>query len=59
MELVQVQVQDETGSWRAVSATSNDPQIYSARMREAEQAHPNRRIRVVDENGRVLDMLLG
>lgn len=53
---VEVQVQDESGMWRSVAVSVNDPQVYAARMREAAFNHPDKRIRVIDENGRLLDM---
>jgi hypothetical protein len=53
---VQVQIQDETGMWRTVAVSLNEPQIYAARMREASFNHPDKRIRVIDANGRLLDM---
>ena len=51
-----VQVQDETGMWRDTAATTYEPQIYLARMQEATQNHPGKRVRTVDENGRLLDI---
>jgi hypothetical protein len=53
---VQVQVQDETGNWRTIAVSLNEPQIYTTRMREASFSHPDKRIRVIDSNGRVLDI---
>jgi hypothetical protein len=53
----EVQIQDVTGNWRTVAATQSDPQIYTARMREAATNHPGSRIRVIDQSGRLVDML--
>lgn len=52
-----VQVQDQTGMWRDTAATTQDPQVYLARMQEATQNHAGMRVRTVDENGRLLDII--
>ena len=52
-----VQVQDQTGMWRDTAATTHDPQVYLARMQEATQNHSGMRVRTVDENGRLLDII--
>lgn len=51
-----VQVQDESGMWRDTAATSEEPQVYLARMREATNEHPGKRVRTVDGNGKLLDL---
>ena len=53
----EVQIQDVTGNWRTVAATQSDPQIYTARMREAAANHPGSRIRVIDQSGRLVDLM--
>lgn len=52
-----VQVQDQTGMWRDTAATTHEPQVYLARMQEATLNHPGMRVRTIDENGRLLDIL--
>lgn len=53
----EVQIQDVTGNWRTVAATQSDPQIYTARMREAATNYPGSRIRVIDQSGRLIDLM--
>lgn len=55
--IARVQVQDQSGMWRDTATTIQDSQIYLARMQEATQNHPGMRVRTVDDNGRLLDML--
>lgn len=42
--------------WRTVSSTVPDPQNWAARAQEATFNHPDKRGRVIDENGRLLDV---
>jgi hypothetical protein len=53
---VRVQVQDESGMWRDTSYTENNPQVYSIRASEASRLYPGKRIRVVDDYNRVVDI---
>lgn len=53
----EVQIQDVTGNWRTVAATQGDPQIYTARMREAAANHPGSRIRVIDQSAKLVDLM--
>jgi len=52
-----VQAQDTTGTWRTYSITTNDPTIMLVSMRSLKATFPEYRIRVIDMNGRVLDIL--
>ena len=52
-----VQVQDESGMWRDTAATTHEAPVYLARMQEATFNHPDKRVRVIDDSGRLLDML--
>jgi hypothetical protein len=56
MDMVQVQLQDETGNWRTYSYTQNVPLLYRDNMRQLQWQFPNARIRTVDSNGRVIDI---
>jgi hypothetical protein len=57
MNSVRVEVSDNS-AWRVVeSGLPDDPQWYQRAMREASRAHPGRRVRAVDSEGRVLDIL--
>ena len=57
MEMVNVQAQLVGGTWRTYTTTMNDSQYYSVAMRNLSNANPDKRIRVVDMAGRVIDIL--
>jgi len=57
MEFVQIQVQDLSGTWRTYINTENNSQIILMRMRELQKQFPNCRIRAVDKQGRIIDIL--
>lgn len=55
--LVNIQVQDPNGNWRVYQTVhNNSAQILNA-MRSLEKMLPNKRIRAVDSNGRIVDIL--
>lgn len=56
MDMIEVQLQDETGNWRTYSMCPNVSQIYRDNMRQLQWQFPNARIRAVDSNGRVVDI---
>lgn len=54
---VYIQYQDVTGSWYMVMVTENEgPRILMA-MKTVSNQYPGSRVRAVDENGRVVDIL--
>jgi len=55
MDRVSVQI-DNNGQWMTVAVCPNEPQFYRIAMRNAQQQHPDRRIRVIDQAGRLLDL---
>lgn len=57
MDSVQLQVQDETGNWRTYGITGNVPIQILDGMRQLQWQFPNARIRAVDMNGRLVDIL--
>ena len=57
MESIEIQVQDGSGMWRTYHITMNIPQMIIARMEELKRKFPDRRIRAVDQRGRVVDIL--
>ena len=57
MNDVYIQVQDSLGNWTTYSITVNDSQMIRARMKELTSQFPNHRIRAIDKNGRVVDIL--
>ncbi len=54
---VEVQLQDENGNWRTMAVTINDSQQIKARMDEVKRQFPGVRVRAVDRDGRLLDIL--
>lgn len=57
MDTVQVQVQDSSGNWRTYAITGNHPlQIIDA-MRRLSAEFPGNRVRAVDMNGKLVDIL--
>ena len=57
IEFVNIQVQDQTGMWRTTATSQNEPQLYRTRMMEAAVSHPDKRVRTVNQYGRVMDLL--
>lgn len=55
---VQIQFQDITGNWLTVTIQQyNIPAMIIQEMRQVASQHPDRRVRAVDMNGRVIDIL--
>ena len=57
MESIEIQVQDTSGMWRTYQITMNISQMIIARMQELKRQFPDRRIRAIDQHGRVVDIL--
>jgi len=58
MDQVQIQFQDLTGNWSTVRITQNNSQMIIMAMRDVKQIYPDKRVRAVDMDGRLLDMLI-
>jgi hypothetical protein len=54
---IEIQAQDTSGMWRTYHVTMNDSQRILAEMRSIQSRYPNYRVRAVDQNGRVVDIL--
>jgi hypothetical protein len=52
-----IQYQDVTGSWYTVMSVDNQDNRIIAGMRTVKHQYPDSRVRAVDENGRVVDIL--
>jgi len=57
MENVSIQIQDYGGNWLTVSMVVNNLQRIGFELRAAKSRYPDRRIRAVDQNGRLIDLL--
>jgi hypothetical protein len=54
---VQIQAQDLSGNWRTYLITMNNSQLILMRMKELQSQFPNFRVRAVDHQGRLVDIL--
>lgn len=54
---IEIQLQDDTGNWRTFHVTKNIPAMIVAGMRQLASQFPNKRIRAVTSEGRIVDML--
>jgi ribulose bisphosphate carboxylase small subunit len=52
-----IQLQDGSGMWRTYTITINQSQKVLMEMQNLKRNHPNLRVRAVDKNGRVIDIL--
>ncbi len=57
MEFIEIQVQDTTGNWRTYSLTQNISAMVMEAMRQLKWQFPDRRVRAVDGNGRMIDVI--
>jgi hypothetical protein len=57
MEYVSIQAQDLDGVWRTYRNIENNSQRISSEMSDLQRQFPNFRIRAVDYNGRIVDIL--
>lgn len=57
MDRVEIQAQDTTGNWRTYHVTDTSSQRILAEMKSLQQRYPNYRVRAVDQNGRIVDIL--
>ena len=55
--MIEVQLQDETGNWRTFSVTQNIPPMIIAAEKQLASQFPGKRVRAVDSNGRLVDIL--
>lgn len=57
MDGVQIQMQDLSGNWRTYTITTNFPTQIRMEMENLQRQFPTSRIRAVDMNGRLIDIL--
>jgi hypothetical protein len=55
--MVFIQAQDATGMWRTFQVTLNNPQLILSAMQSLKNRLPSFRVRAVDADGRVVDIL--
>jgi hypothetical protein len=56
MDLVNVQIQDYSKNWLTVSRVVNNLQRVAFEMRSVQSRYPDRRVRAVDNDGRLIDL---
>ena len=57
MNDIQIQAQDTSGNWRTYLIVMNQSQRILSEMRSLQSRYPDYRIRAIDQNGRVVDIL--
>jgi hypothetical protein len=56
-ENVEIQLQDNLGNWRTCHVTTSESQRIVSGMKQLAEQYPNNRIRAVDSNKRIVDIL--
>ena len=54
---VEIQLQDDLGNWRTFNVTRNIPAMIVAGEKQLSAQNPGRRIRAVNSNGQIVDIL--
>ncbi len=57
MDMIEIQLQDLSGNWRTYSLTQNISALITEAMRSLKWQFPDQRVRAVDGNGRLVDMM--
>lgn len=57
MDRVEVQAQDLDGNWQTYTVTDNNPALIKNAMEQLKWQLPDRRVRAVDLNGRLVDFM--
>jgi hypothetical protein len=55
-ERVEIQIQDG-GNWRTIHITFNNSQLILNEMKTLKQRYPDKRVRAINNNGRMIDMI--
>jgi len=54
---IYIQTQDITGNWRTYHVSDPHPHMILSNMQNLSEQFPDQRIRAVDENNRIVDIL--
>jgi hypothetical protein len=57
VEYAEIQIQDYGGNWRTVSNVVNNLQRISFEIKSVQSRYPDRRVRAVGKDGRLIDLL--
>ncbi len=55
--MVQIQVLQPNNTWRGIKNVSEEPFYYIPQMKKIKEQHPNARVRVVNFEGRLMDLM--
>lgn len=56
-DTINIQLQDNHGNWRTCQGTPNIPMMIVDGMKQVAAQHPDKRVRAVNENGSIVDIL--
>jgi len=57
MDQVNIQLQDTSGNWRTYHVTLNNSQRIISEMKQLSSRFPKHRVRAVDMDGKLVDIL--
>ena len=57
MDMISIQLQDISGNWRTYQVTQNNSLLIIQAMLSLKEQFPERRVRAVDGNERLVDIL--
>jgi Txe/YoeB family toxin of Txe-Axe toxin-antitoxin module len=57
LDNVYIQTQDSGGVWRTYQMVTNHPFMITSNMQNLSEQFPGQRVRAVDENNRIVDIL--
>lgn len=56
--MITIQIQDINKNWVSVQFNvMNQPQVIMTRMQETQRSYPGKRVRAIDDAGRLVDLL--
>lgn len=57
MDTVEIQLLDQTGNWRTYGITPNQSPLIVEAMRQLQWQFPEARVRAIDSNGRIVNIM--
>lgn len=57
MDRIEVQAQSVDGNWQTYTITQNQPLAIRTAMEQLKWQFPDKRVRAIDENGRLVDFM--
>jgi hypothetical protein len=58
MEMIEIQAQDLSGNWRTYTMTQNSSILILEAMKALKWQFPELRVRSIDGNGRLVDLMV-